>query len=113
MDALAEWAQVSRRTARGSESPMTERSLVTHLTDIAEPPPALGEAVVLHRDATGTRAEAFTAAGRRLGRVPPADCAALQDLLPGPSDLAGRVTALVPRPGLPGAARVHVELFAA
>jgi hypothetical protein len=92
---------------------MPERSHVTYLTDIAEPPPALGEAVVLRLFPGGTRAEAFTAAGRRLGRLPPAECAALVALQPGPEGLAGRVTALVPRPGLGGVARVHVALSAA
>lgn len=88
---------------------MTKGRWLTYLTETAEPPPSLGEAVELRpsRDAAG--AEVFSTAGRRLGRVPAAEFVGLFPALRG--RLAGRVSALVPRPGR-APARVHLELFA-
>ncbi len=92
---------------------MTETELLTYLTNATEPPPCLGEAVVLRTRRGATDAEAFSATGRLLGRVPPAERAALGALLSDDHSLPGRVTALVPRPNQAGIGRVHVTLFAA
>jgi hypothetical protein len=92
---------------------MSQQLLVTYLTDTAEPPPRVGEPVILRPRRGGAELEAFTPAGRRLGRLPPAECAALGPLLALHEDLPGEVTALVPRPGLNGPARIHLRLRAA
>jgi hypothetical protein len=92
---------------------MTETELLTYLTDATEPPPCLGDAVVLRTRQGGADVEAFSPAGRLIGRVPPAERAALGDYLADGHSLPGRVTALVPRPNHAGTGRVHVTLFAA
>ncbi len=92
---------------------MTETELLTYLTDAAEPPPCLGDAVVLRTRRGASDAQAFSATGRLLGRVPPAERAALGHYLADGLCLPGRVTALVPRPNQAGIGRVHVTLFAA
>jgi hypothetical protein len=91
---------------------MTEE-LLTYLTDATEPSPCLGDAVVLRSSRGGANLEAFSLAGRLLGRVPPAERAALSEYLAEGNPLPGRVTALVPRPNHAGTGRVHVTLFAA
>jgi hypothetical protein len=92
---------------------MTETELLTYLTGATEPPPCLGDAVVLRARQGASDAEAFSASGRLLGRVPPAERAALGTLLNEGHSVPGRVTALVPRPNQAGIGRVHVTLFAA
>ena len=91
---------------------MPDNTMLTYLTDTAEPPPAVGDAVVL-RVLGGNRTVAFSSAGRRLGELPRAECAVLEGLLEGHDGLPGQVSALVPRPGLAGPARIHLRLFAA
>jgi hypothetical protein len=92
---------------------MTETELLTYLTDATEPPPCLGDVVLLRTRQGGAELEAFSPAGRLLGRVPPAERAALGEYLTAGHALPGRVTALVPRPNHAGTGRVHVTLFAA
>ncbi len=92
---------------------MTETELLTYLTDAAEPPPRLGDAVVVRTSRGGAELEAFSPTGRLLGRLPPAERAALDEYLAPGHSLPGRVTALVPRPNQAGTGRVHVTLFAA
>ncbi len=92
---------------------MTNTEILTYLTNAAEPPPRLGEPLLLRMRAGGGQVEAFSPAGRRLGQVPRAECAGLDERLLAGQALPGRVTALVPRPGRGGAGRVHVTVFAA
>jgi hypothetical protein len=92
---------------------LSEQDLVTYLTDAAEPPPQVGEEVVLRILRGGAELEAFTPTGRRLGRVPPAECAALGEVTAGQERLPGHVAALVPRPGLTGPGRIHLRLYRA
>ena len=100
-------------TPKGRFHDMTETELLTYLTDAAEPPPQLGDAVVLRTRRGANDAQAYSPSGRLLGRVPPAERAALGDWLTEGHSLPGRVTALVPRPNQAGIGRVHVTLFAA
>ena len=92
---------------------MTETEMLTYLTEAAEPPPCLGDPLVLRLRQDGGEIEAFAPNGRRLGRVPPAEGAALGQWLAEGRAMPGRVSALVPRPGRGGVGRVHVTLFAA
>ena len=92
---------------------MNATETLTYLTEPAEPPPRLGERLVLRLRPGGAEVDAYSDAGRRLGRVPPAEYAALGPLPMGGEGMAGRVTSLVPRPGRAGCGRVHVMLFGA
>ena len=91
--------------------------LLTYLT--GEPAtgvrsPQVGDTVELRLLPGGLSLQAFSAAGECLGRVPPADRDALADFRPanhGP--LRGWISALVPRPGLPGAGRIHIRVSGA
>ncbi|MBK1659269.1 hypothetical protein CKO45_13590 [Paracraurococcus ruber] len=57
--------------------------------------------------------EAFSAAGERLGRLPPAERDALAGLIAGAgTSLPGRVTAVLPRPRGLGGGRVHISVAA-
>ena len=92
---------------------MPATQLLTYRTEAAEPAPSLGEAVVLRPRTAGGALEAFSAAGRRLGRLPADESAALAALLAHGVALVGRVSALVPRPGRSGIGRIHIMLTAA
>lgn len=90
--------------------------LLTYLTGVAEPEPGgrlprVGDAVHLRRLPNGRDIEAWSDGGGRLGRLPPAERNALAGLLAvAPGELRGRITALVPRPLLAGAGRIHIRV---
>ena len=102
--ALAKWRSWGMLPMHGTE-------MLTYLTDSADPPPHLGEGLVLRIRPGSAEVHAYSDAGRRLGKVPPAEYAALGPLPMGGEGMAGRVTTLVPRPGRAGCGRVHVTLF--
>jgi hypothetical protein len=90
--------------------------LRTYLTDVAglcpsDDQPRAGDVVELRRSPDGKVMEAWLPCGRRLGRLPPADCLAVGELLAErASSMPAEITAIVPRPG--GVAdRIHVELL--
>jgi hypothetical protein len=90
--------------------------LLTYLTgepgpDVAHP--RVGDPVELRILQDGRSIEAYSAAGQRLGRLPPAERQAIAGLLPpGLASLAGQIAALVPRPQLQGAGRIHIRVSA-
>ena len=90
--------------------------VLTYLTDAAEPRPedgalCVGDPVVLRPGRRGRTLEAWSASGRRLGALPPAESEALSGLLPSGADgLRGHIAALVPRPRLMGPGRIHIRL---
>jgi hypothetical protein len=90
--------------------------LLTYLTDAVEPMPGqcgprVGDPVELRLRRGGAEIEAWSTGGTRLGRLPPAECAALDGLLPGSdSRLRGRVSAVVPRPLRFGSGRIHIRI---
>ena len=93
-----------------------DQDLLFHLTDAAEPPPGelpprFGDAVELRPGRGGVEIEAWSVAGRRLGRLAPAERDALAGLLTG-SDrpLQGRIEAIVPRPRAAGSGRIHIRV---
>ena len=92
--------------------------LLTYLTDAAEPAPGqfgprVGDPIEL-RVRCGEREIEVWSAGIRLGRLPPAERAALDGLLPqGGSALRGHISALVPRPLRIGSGRIHIRVSAA
>jgi hypothetical protein len=92
--------------------------LLTYLTDAAEPAPGqfgprVGDPVELRVRRGGLEIDAWSATGTRLGRLPPAERAALNGLLPkGESALRGRISALVPRPLQIGSGRIHIRVSA-
>jgi hypothetical protein len=98
------------------EPVVPDPEMLTYLTDAAEPAPGLpaprvGDAIELRPRRGGRDVEAWSAAGIRLGRLPPAECAALDGLFAeGNPPLRGRITALVPRPHLLGAGRIHISV---
>jgi len=89
-----------------------DTELLTYLTGEPGPEvalPRVGDAVELRLASGGKVLEAFSAAGQKLGRVPPDERDALAELRPyGLVGLRGRITALVPRPLLEGAGRIHI-----
>jgi len=95
-------------------SPDTE--LLTYLTDAAEPKPGqstpqVGDVIELRAARGGRDVEAWSTSGQRLGRLPPAERDALAEVMAdGP--LLGRISALVPRPLLAGAGRIHIRVNA-
>ena len=90
--------------------------LLTYLTEATEPGPGealprAGDVVELRPSPAGTGIEAWSPAGQRLGRLPPAESAALSGLLAkATTPLRGRIAALVPRPRLAGAWRIHIHV---
>jgi hypothetical protein len=90
--------------------------LLTYLTDAAEIRPGdgalcVGDPVVLRQGTRGGKLEAWSASGRRLGALPPAESAALEDLLNGGTNaLRGHIAALIPRPRLMGPGRIHIRV---
>ena len=92
--------------------------LLTYLTDAAEPAPGqfgprVGDPIELRVRRGGREIEVWSA-GIRLGRLPPAERAALDGLLPqGESALRGHISALVPRPLRIGSGRIHIRVSAA
>lgn len=97
-----------------SSDPETE--LLTYLTDAAEPKPGqstpqVGDLIELRATRGGREVEAWSSSGQRLGRLPPAERDALAEVMAdGP--LSGRISALVPRPRLAGAGRIHIRVNA-
>ncbi len=93
--------------------------MLTYLTDAADlapgqAAPRVGDAVELRPRRGGAEIEAWSAAGIRLGRLPPAERAALDGLLAEDGrPLRGRITALVPRPHQLGAGRIHISVTTA
>ena len=91
---------------------------VTHLTDAVEPRPEeglgprVGDPVQLRLRPGGLEIEAWSPRlGRRLGRLPPDIRDSLAGLVgDGASIVSGRVSALVPRPGWPRGARIHISV---
>lgn len=89
---------------------MDDSEHLTWLTDAADPPPAVGDAVEV-AVAKGAEVLAFSAAGRRLGRLPPEEGQALAALLASRGGRApGRVSAVVPRPTGAGGGRIHLRV---
>jgi len=92
--------------------------LLTYLTDAAEPAPGqfgprVGDPIELRVRRGGREIEVWSA-GIRLGRLPPAERAALDGLLPqGEAALRGHISALVPRPLRIGSGRIHIRVSAA
>jgi hypothetical protein len=75
--------------------------------------PRVGDTVELRVLSGGRAIEAFSAAGQCLGRLPPAERDAFADLMPeGRLSYPGRISALVPRPRLQGAGRIHIRVSA-
>ncbi|MBL6456844.1 hypothetical protein JMJ55_16015 [Belnapia sp. T6] len=91
---------------------------VTYLTDAAEPVPGhagprVGDPVELRPRRGGLEIEAWSAAGTRLGRLPPAERVAFEEWTLGSAlPLRGRIAAVVPRPHQNGAGRIHIRVSA-
>lgn len=95
---------------------VSHAEFLTHLIGGAEPRPGLamprvGDAVELRPDRRGREVEAWSETGQHLGRLPPEERDALGLLAPGAA-LRARITALVPRPLLAGAGRIHISFSA-
>lgn len=90
--------------------------VLTYLTDAAELRPGdgalcVGDPVVLRQGIRGGKLEAWSATGRRLGALPPAESEALSGLLTADMDgLRGHIAALIPRPRLVGPGRIHIRV---
>ncbi len=90
--------------------------VLTYLTDASDQRPedgalCVGDPVVLRQGRRGGKLEAWSATGRRLGSLPPAETEALSGLLTeGADGLRGHIAALVPRPRLVGPGRIHIRL---
>lgn len=102
------------------DSAMPEATeLLTYLTGVAEPDPGgrsprVGDAVHLRPLVGGPEIEAWSEAGKRLGRLPPAERDALAGLVTmAPGELRARIAAMVPRPALAGMGRIHIRVTAA
>jgi hypothetical protein len=86
-----------------------------HLTDAAETPkgespPRCGDRVELRRG-RGAMVEAWSAAGRRLGRLPPAESGLVAGILAEAGrPMQGRISAVVPQPRLSGPGRIHIRV---
>jgi hypothetical protein len=90
--------------------------LLTYLTGEPGPgvaSPRVGDPVELRILQGGRMIEAYSAAGQRLGRLPPAERDVLAGLLPaGRLSFPGRIAALVPRLRQEGAGRIHIQVSA-
>ena len=90
--------------------------LLTYLTGEPGPEvasPRVGDAVELRVLSGGRAIGAFSVSGECLGRLPPAERDAFAELMPqGRLSYAGRISALVPRPQLQGAGRIHIRVSA-
>ena len=90
--------------------------LLTYLTGEPGPgvvSPRVGDPVELRVLRGGLAIEAFSAAGERLGRIPPAERDMLAEAMPaGRASVPGRIAALVPRRGQDGAGRIHIRVRA-
>ena len=90
--------------------------VLTYLTEAQEPPPGesalcVGDPVVLRQGSRRGKLEAWSATGRKLGSLPPAESAVLFGLLTdGTGRLRGHIAALVPRPRLTGPGRIHIRV---
>jgi hypothetical protein len=100
---------------KGARS-VPDQELLFHLTDAAEPPPGeapprSGDRVELRPGRGGMDVEAWSMAGRRLGRLPPAERSLLDGLLTGCGwPLQGQIEAILPRPSTTGAGRIHIRI---
>jgi hypothetical protein len=94
----------------------TESDMLTYLTDSADPAPGqiapkVGDSVELRFRLGGRDIEAWSATGIRLGRLPPAEREALDDLLQsGTPALRAHISAVVPRPLNLGRGRIHIRV---
>ena len=90
--------------------------LLTYLTGEPGPDivsPRVGDVVELRVLRDGQAIEAFSAAGQRLGRVPPVERDILAEAMPAErASFPGRISALVPRPRQQGAGRIHIRVSA-
>ena len=88
--------------------------VLTYLTDAAEPRPGegalcVGDPVVVRQGLRAGKLEAWSATGRRLGSLPPAESEVLSGLLTDGADrLRGHIAALIPRPRSLGPGRIHI-----
>ncbi|MFC7474832.1 hypothetical protein ACFQS7_10740 [Dankookia sp. GCM10030260] len=91
--------------------------LLTYLTGEPGPEvahPKVGDTVELRVLQGGLAIEAFSEAGQRLGRLPPAERDVLAEAMPqGRLCFSGHIAALVPRPPQQGAGRIHIRVSAA
>ena len=91
-----------------------EAELLTYLTDAAmlvpgQAGPRVGDLLELRVRHGGREVEAWSATGVRLGRLPPAEREALDDLLTNDAlRLQGRISAVVPRRF--GDGRIHIRV---
>lgn len=94
-----------------------EAGLLTYLTDATDPrleegALCVGDPVVLRQGFRSGKLEAWSASGRRLGALPPAESEALSEMMTGGTDrLRGHIAALVPRPRLTGPGRIHIRVL--
>ena len=97
------------------ETVTAEPELLTYLTDSVQPAPGqpaprVGDVVELRVRRGGLEVEAWSAAGTKLGRLPPSERAALEGLLPrDETPLHGHISAVVPRPLLLAGGRIHIR----
>lgn len=90
--------------------------VLTYLTDATDPRPGdgalcVGDPVVLRQGLRGGKLEAWSATGRKLGSLPPAESEALSGLMAGNTNrLRGHIAALIPRPRLMGPERIHIRV---
>lgn len=93
-----------------------DSDMLTYLTGSAElvpgqVAPRVGDAVELRILQGGRDVEAWSSTGIRLGRLPPAEREALDDLLQnGTPALRAHISALVPRPLDHGNGRIHIRV---
>jgi hypothetical protein len=106
-----------RRCYMGGRIKSVERDVLTYLTGAAgqssgEGALCVGDPVVLRQGNGGGKLEAWSATGRKLGALPPAESEALSGLLTGggAEGLRGHIAALVPRPRLVGPGRIHIRV---
>jgi len=91
--------------------------VITYLTDAADQrledgALCVGDPVVLRQNRRGGKLEAWSATGRRLGTLPPAESEALSEMLTEGTDrLRGHIAALVPRPRSSGPGRIHIRVL--
>lgn len=92
-------------------------SICTHLAGLGDlrgphAVPRAGTRLLLRQARTGRGFEAVTADGARVGRLPAEVHDAVAALLATGAPVGMRVAAVLPRIGLAGAARLHVEILA-
>ena len=94
----------------------TDSDMLTYLTDSADSAPGqlaprVGDAVELRIRRGGRDIEAWSSTGIRLGRLPPAEREALDEILQGgPPALLAHISAVVPRRLNLGNGRIHIRV---